>query len=160
VDQSGNSPYTEFEEEFIEYLHDPRHARQMQERVAGGLLQLIAVQRVISAPVIRSTDHQVNRSYFRDYVLALYVEIGEFLNATSWKPWKFEVEVDQMQIQDEYADILAFLGIGLILLNRLYPNINPDTLAAAYIRKSRINVERAKGNIKGYGMGKNGPINH
>jgi len=76
----------------------------------------------------------------RSYALALMIEVAEFTQELDWKPWKTKQLVDQERVADEFADILAFLGIILIYLDRM--GISPSVLARAYNHKSKINIDR------------------
>lgn len=78
--------------------------------------------------------------------LALQVELAELLQELSWKPWdeteSFVAEFPQNQvIAEEFADVLAFLGHIVRILNDAY-HISPGELAAAYRRKTEKNIDR------------------
>lgn len=84
----------------------------------------------------------------RTYFLALMIEISELVQELNWKPWKIEKSLDKPRVADEFADILAFLGVIIEYLNRL--GISPESLASAYNMKVTINVARALGQVEGY----------
>lgn len=76
----------------------------------------------------------------RSYMLALMIEVAEFTQELDWKPWKEKLLVDTERVADEFADILAFLGIIIVYLDRM--GIPPGMLARAYNKKSKVNIDR------------------
>lgn len=75
------------------------------------------------------------------FVLAAIVELTEFIQELNWKPWKqINKEVDYDKVVSEFADVLAFIGTLLVLLDSM--GVDPQQVAAAYIEKELINVER------------------
>lgn len=84
------------------------------------------------------------------YALALVIETAEFSNELPWKTWKPGMDFDPQLLADEFADILAFLGTWLYLLDRL--GLSTDDLTEAYLRKRQKNVARFEGTSgeKGY----------
>ena len=81
----------------------------------------------------------------RSYVLALFVELGEFVQELDWKPWKNGKKIDKERVADEFADILAFLGVILVHLEAL--GIDEADLAKAYRMKSVTNLRRFLGEL-------------
>lgn len=90
------------------------------------------------------------RENFAVYALSLHDEVGEFVRELGWKPWKKAVPVDRERAADEFADILAFLGLFIHYLDKL--GIDPWDLATQYQKKSRVNIERMHGRVEGYGV--------
>lgn len=87
----------------------------------------------------------------RTYFLALIVETVELMNELpGWKPWKKPKLMNPEYVMDEFADILAFLGVILNYLREL--GIDPADLADAYARKTNINIARFNGEVEGYGV--------
>ena len=91
------------------------------------------------------------------YGQALSIEVSEFLNELPWKPWKtanFKTVLENRDVREdiafEFADILAFLGAWISILNTL--GISPFELAEAYAEKTRINHARFAGEVEGYGV--------
>lgn len=151
MDPTGNnSPYSPTEQEFLQKLNSPIDQWVLQHQLDQGLSLLHSVQDSVSAPLLR--DEASIHDYLRTYSLALFIELGEFINELAWKPWKPGKKVDIAKVQDEFADILAFLGVILVLLIRLHPEITTNTLATAYITKSRINVARFTGKVEDYSV--------
>lgn len=74
---------------------------------------------------------------------ALCEEVHEFCRELGWKPWKEQPEIDNYRIADEFADILAFLGIFIRFLTNM--GISAEELAEAYIGKSLVNIDRFSG---------------
>ena len=143
----GN-PYTTMEQMAIEEMTSPPRKLSRAVTLARGLKVLWSTQRVASSPMLRESTK--NMEYMRVYCLALLVEVGEFVNELAWKPWKPNKKVDIVKLQEEFADILAFLGIILVLLSRIHPEINPSTLADAYVTKTTLNIARISGQVEGY----------
>jgi NTP pyrophosphatase (non-canonical NTP hydrolase) len=114
--------------------------------VRAGLQSLEAIQSIVSKPVFDAGHDQIGT-----YLMALMVEVAELANELDWKPWKKDQEVDAARVRDEFADILAFTGVLVYLLNKKY-GIGPDDLAAAYYDKSLANVARIAGKVKDYGV--------
>lgn len=119
--------------------------------LANGLDVLVAMQKQVSIPVpgaIVTGAAWPSKDAVRTYSLAMIVEIAEWLQTLDWKPWKNAgVEAHPWQqadiIADEFADILAFLGILTHYMDQW--NITTEDIAAAYIRKSAENVRRING---------------
>lgn len=82
-----------------------------------------------------------NPDTIRTYVLATIIELAEFIQTLPWKPWRTSVkEIDDKKILDEFADILAFIGVLITILNNM--GYSPDQIADAYIKKEHINIDR------------------
>jgi len=82
----------------------------------------------------------------RLFSLALIVEVTEFLQEFNWKEWKRNNKVVYRQkVTAEFADIIAFIGTLIVLLNSA--GIHPEELAMAYLSKEAENVNRF---MKGY----------
>lgn len=112
-----------------------------------GLSALNDVQRFVSSPVrgaIFNDGEEVDTEQFRNYALAMIIEIAEFVQTFHWKPWKPEEKLKLREsperTADEFADILAFMGILIHYLDRC--GISPSFLAASYITKSLENIRR------------------
>jgi len=69
---------------------------------------------------------------------ALFVETGEYLQETPWKPWKKQQELHRDKAVVELADMLHF-WINLCLSH----DITAKEIFNAYMIKNRINHERA-----------------
>lgn len=84
----------------------------------------------------------------RTYVLALIVEAGEFIQTLDWKPWRKNDRVTDMdKTVDELADIIAFVGMIILVLNSM--GVSTDEISAAYLRKELINVKRFEAAARG-----------
>lgn len=78
---------------------------------------------------------------WRTYVLATIVELAEFVQLLPWKPWRNAVRViDSEKLLDEFADVLAFIGVLVTILGHL--GYTPDDIANAYISKEFTNISR------------------
>lgn len=77
----------------------------------------------------------------RTYVLALIAEAVEFIQEFDWKPWRHKNKVeDGAKILDEFADILAFVGVIITILTAR--GFTPEEIADAYIKKEKTNISR------------------
>jgi hypothetical protein len=117
--------------------------------VEGGLRALLEMQKEVSGAfgAIPEGDGPPGKRDFAEAALALFVEWGEFVNALEVKPWK-KASRSRGAVVGEFADVLAFLGLSLVLLDRA--GMGPEALAAAYVAKSSVNLERAAGAVAGY----------
>lgn len=115
-----------------------------ENKLSMGLEELLNAQEYISGLVgAVNTDATVSDEQLRNVVLSLVVEIVELLNEFNWKPWKITRQsVHERKVQDEFADILAFIGLLMVYLQRY--GITPTMLSRAYIQKSLINIDRFK----------------
>jgi NTP pyrophosphatase (non-canonical NTP hydrolase) len=89
----------------------------------------------------------------QDNFLAIQVELAELLQEMSWKPWDTSQPAistfpQNQVIAEEFADVLAFLGHIMRILNDAY-GISTNELAAAYRRKTEKNVSRFQKMQKG-----------
>lgn len=121
-------------------------------RLAQGLKSLEDTQKLVSGMVSSALPPEgevPSRDQIRTYFLATVVELVELMNELNWKPWKqSEKDIDVVKVADEFADILAFLGV---ILNYLHScGVNTDTLAAQYARKSKVNIDRFNHRVEGY----------
>jgi dimeric dUTPase (all-alpha-NTP-PPase superfamily) len=106
--------------------------------IAAGLHELQRVQEEVSGLVPGALD--LTSENLRTYGLALMVEIAEFIQELPWKPWRENRPTDTDRVTDEFADILAFIGLIINYLEQM--GISHEELAAAYFRKTLVNVER------------------
>lgn len=127
--------------------------------LANGLDALATVQKLVSAPVPGAipvgTQHP-SKDAVRTYTLALMVEVAEWVQTLDYKPWKnsdlqSDLRESKERVADEFADILAFLGILVVYMEQF--GINTEDIAAAYAAKSAENVRRITRNLG------NGPDN-
>ncbi len=126
------------------------------DALEDGLSLLYAVQVVTSSlnpDCIPDVNIEPTSDQIRTYFLALIGETYELMNELNWKPWKKPKQVDQLRVIDEFADILAFLGIIIVYMDRM--GISPHSLATGYSTKTRVNIDRFLGKVAGYGV-----INH
>lgn len=112
-----------------------------------GLLTLAETQHIVSGQLPGALEP--NEENFRTYALALHDEIGEFVRELGWKPWKKPTPINKERVSDEFADLLAFLGLFIHYMRDL--GIDPYTLALQYAEKSRVNIDRMHGKVDGYG---------
>lgn len=119
---------------------------ELAQNIERALDALINNQSIVSwlvdGAVPQSTD-KPNKDATRTYFLALIVELTELLQELDWKAWKDKKDVDKTKIAQEFADVLAFLGVILLQIRAL--GVSTEDLATAYKVKSQINIERFLG---------------
>jgi hypothetical protein len=128
--------YTPEEIRAIQSIHNARHI--YEDQLAIGLRTLFAIHSVISAPAL---NKHTPIEDLRTYTLALFVEIGEFLQEFDWKPWRTK-EARPHKAVEEFADILAFIGVLMNIMILLIPGLSIDKLVVAYMNKVSTIVER------------------
>lgn len=106
----------------------------------NGLAELAEAQQPLLDHFGHNTIHPDNLARYGN---ALMIEVAEFVNETGWKVWKPGFEPDCAKLKEEFADVLAFLGVWINLL-KLH-DLTPGDLAAAYVEKRDKNVRRALG---------------
>mgnify|MGYP000429717305 CR=1 FL=1 len=112
----------------------------------NALHSLKDIQSVVSLPVegcIPVEGELPSKDAIRTYVLAMTVELMEFVQTLDWKPWKQKSNLDIERIVDEFADILAFQGVLIYYLYLL--GISPEMLELGYRKKSIENIDRFLG---------------
>jgi hypothetical protein len=82
----------------------------------------------------------LEKDTIRTYALALIVEVSEFLQTLDWKPWKNGKQESDERVLDEFADILAFVGVLITQLNAM--GYSCEAITNAYLRKEHENVRR------------------
>lgn len=85
-------------------------------------------------------DVLLEKDTIRTYVLALNVEVMEFLQTLDWKPWKNGTQESDERVLDEFADILAFIGVLITILKAM--GFDESDITKAYISKEETNVAR------------------
>lgn len=118
-----------------------------EQSLFTGLEFLRSVQMRTSALVpgcIPDGNDLPTQTQLQTYSLAMMVELAEFVQELPWKPWKKNPKpLDPERVADEFADILAFMGILIEYLDRM--GITPEDLARAYNKKTEVNVQRFLG---------------
>lgn len=118
-----------------------------------GLAVLMDTQAVVSAMAsgnaLPAAGELPSKDQIRTYFLSIMVEEVELMNEFNWKPWKNgEKAINAEKVADEFADVLAFLGI---ILNYLRAHgIGLYDLALQYGVKSKVNMDRFNGKVEGY----------
>lgn len=118
--------------------------------LALGLAVLSSVQEIVSSAVpgaIPEPGISVTKDNFRAYTLALIVEISEFAQEFDYKSWsnnsnllRVKDSSSKERVLDEFADILAFLGVLLVYMERM--GFSTRAIAEAYAYKTKVNMER------------------
>ncbi len=122
---------------------DGELGQELVEGLSNALALMALNQKTISAgdpECIPAEGHLPSKDAVRSYTLALMVETAEFIQELDWKPWKDKAKVDTGRVADEFADILAFMGILILYLDRM--GIPPGMLARQYRDKSKVNIDR------------------
>ncbi len=115
--------------------------------LVNGLAFLCDTQKAVSGLVPGALE--LSKENISVYGTALLSEVMEFINELGWKPWK-NIERNHDKIVDEFADILAFLGLFVNYLDDI--GLTPDKLTEAYTAKTKENIDRFNGKYldKGY----------
>jgi len=129
-------------------MKDTRDMLESSElgNLRDALTSIANIQGIVSSPVrncIPEKDEPVTKDMLRTYVLAMTVELMEFLQTLDWKPWKNKAVINEERVIDEFADILAFQGVIIYYLRRM--GITPERLAKGYAKKSVENISRFLG---------------
>lgn len=131
-------------EEMSEFLETLKSVEPVS--LENALYTLKTVQGVVSKPVegcIPEEGEFPTKDAIRTYALAMMVETAEFVQTLNWKPWKDKQVIDRYKVVDEFADILAFMGILVYYMELL--GISQKQLADGYTKKSIENIERFLG---------------
>lgn len=78
--------------------------------------------------------------FIKDMTLALFMELGEMLDETGWKPWATSRHVNEEPAQREGVDVLFFL-LNLMLVMRMTDGF---AWMKMYDEKWQINADRAR----------------
>ena len=127
---------------------------QYRTDLENGFRALQVIQRVVSGAVpgaIPGPEDRNSKDAVRTYTLAMMVEIAEWVQTVDWKPWKDHntdsfLREHSSIVAEEFADILAFLGILMIYMDNW--NIDAQDLADAYLVKSVTNMDRITRNLR------------
>ncbi len=107
-----------------------------------GLQTLLETQRDVTPKLDPQIFERPIGETTRTYLLAAIHELHGLLDELDWKVWTPPQELDKDRIADEFADVLAFLGIiEWILYHRV--GLTPTDLAKAYKAKTKENASRA-----------------
>lgn len=129
-------------ESFKESLEGHR-GDQAIDNITAALYDLGSIQSRVSSVVPGCiTGGTPTKDQIRTYGLAMMIEMAEFIQTLDWKPWK-QKTIDRPVVIDEFADILAFMGIIILYLKEL--GITPLDLAQGYQKKSVTNINRFLG---------------
>lgn len=81
----------------------------------------------------------------RTLLLAMHSEVDEWGKEIGWKPWKpvNPGDVDVPRMTDEFADLLAFMGLAMTYMTGL--GVGTDELVDAYVKKSVHNIRVLSG---------------
>lgn len=93
-----------------------------------GLSQLAAVQRVVSGQIAHAVDG--SRRSIADYSFALTEEVHELARELEWRPWRAPRVPDRARVVEEFADVLAFLGV-MLATSAVALGVDSDELALA-----------------------------
>lgn len=117
--------------------------------IERGLQTIILAQRAISGQVPGALDG--DRRATVDAAYALIAEIHETVNETNWKPWKAQALPKPDRIIEEFADVLAFLGVFAINLAEscdMTPDLFVKKVAEQYYKTSFANLERFRNGVE------------
>lgn len=81
-------------------------------RVMIGMEALANTQLIVSGPVKDGLSG--SRTAIVDYSFALTEEVHEIARELSWRPWRTPKPPDVEKVTEEFADLLAFLGVMIV----------------------------------------------
>lgn len=134
----------------------PDKTRKANTNLVAGLRHLVEVQRQVSGMVPGTITEEVTNEQVTTSAFALNGEVFELAQKLGWKPWKANkasfAHEEAYDIAEEYADILAFLGLFTnYVLQRT--GLTIEELAEAYQQKTEKNIRRFEGKEgEGYGF--------
>jgi transcriptional regulator with XRE-family HTH domain len=119
-------------------------------KVETGLIGLRDAQQAVSGAygAVPEEGAQPTGDQLRSVLLALHVEIDELAQELDWKPWKIKDVTSSAKAASELADVLAFLGLLIIYLERM--GLTVTQMARTYESKSELNMQRAMMEVKDY----------
>ena len=126
---------------------DQLEKERLANNVLTGLLALVEAERLVN--INRPDVGTGSPESLRQYSLALVVETAELLQELDWRAWRVGKAIDRERVADEFADILAFLGI-LTMDVMAQAGLTEQDLAEAFTRKTDVNIARSQGKIAGY----------
>jgi hypothetical protein len=83
--------------------------------------------------------------------LGMFVELGELVNESQWKPWRSyspPTEDERNKVIKEFGDVLHMLSWMLNNLRERF-EIGPVDIAAGFMAAHLENIERFRGNVPG-----------
>jgi dimeric dUTPase (all-alpha-NTP-PPase superfamily) len=123
---------------------------QAEPRILAGVKGLFEIHNCTNELVMQGksklNDMLLEKDTVRTYVLALQVEVVEFLQTLDWKPWKNGKQESDERVLDEFADIIAFIGVLITILKAM--GFDESDITSAYINKEQTNVVRFLQKIK------------
>lgn len=118
----------------------------------NGLRALANTQAVVSPLLDSNLGFRSPDEKTRTYIFSIVHELLELADELGWKPWKAHDPPNRDRVGEEFADVLAFLGL---LLNHIeeVAGLNQFQLASYYRTKTRVNLARSRGESgePGYG---------
>ena len=116
-----------------------------EDKIEAGLHALMMIHsstnRLVKQGDKRLSECLGEPEVLRTYVLAAIVELTELLQEMDWKPWRDKEKLmDQDKVMEEFADVLAFIGVIITILGS--HGFSTKQLADAYARKEQVNVGR------------------
>jgi hypothetical protein len=121
-----------------------------KEKIREGLAALMEVQHY-GASFLPEDLQGYDQQDFRNGALAFFVELAEFVNSTSWKPWRKPTIPGPEETQHtfkEFADVLHMLAWLLNNLETRY-YYSPGQFASAFMWVHQENINRFKSKIPG-----------
>jgi hypothetical protein len=130
------------------FLEEDRLVEAAVDSLSRGLNTLASVEALVQVEGGDPSALCPTRETVAMFSLALISEVNEVANELTWKRWKKGAVPKPQLAMEETADILAFLGLFLNWLQ--YHGISMEQLAAEFMNKSRVNINRLSGKVEGY----------
>lgn len=130
------------------------------QRLSQGLNALRFIQDNVTYPLNSYASNPLHSFEYkkgaiekiRINMLSMFVELGELINTMEWKPWKKGHITDTQRVEEELADVLAFLGNILSAIQAAYPTISINTIVTQYLKTCENNIKRFQGQVDQYGI--------
>lgn len=134
-------------------VFDPNDEEVALMFLTGGLQALRDTQEVVSAmvPDTVPASGEFTKPIVTATALSMIMEVCELVNEhIPWKPWKPAKPLENPEkAMDEFADILAFLGLMIVIMERRTGCTVAD-LVEAYKKKTVVNMNRFSGKVEEY----------
>lgn len=118
--------------------------------ISVGLETLIELQN-LGATNLPDHLQPLDQADFRTAALGMFVELGELVNESSWKPWRRYDKpsaADRQRVLKELADVLHFLPWMIRNLQARF-DFEVQDVAQAFIEVHEENIRRFRGQVPG-----------
>jgi hypothetical protein len=114
-------------------------------------LEALKVMQALGASNLPAHLQPLDQADFRSAALGMFVELGELVNESHWKPWRHydrPTPAERQRVLKEFGDVLHFLAWMLNNLRERF-DIEASDVAVATFEAHRENVARFRGLVPG-----------